>query len=67
MAQHQYDALIGDDIDTIIANQTSGASIGSSAVRVTIDDTNCTTKEQAMLALEKIRFAVEKGVWPPVP
>lgn len=67
MAQHQYDALLGDNVDTIVSNQTSGASISTSAVRLTIDDTNCTTKEQAVLLIEKIKQAVEKGVWPPTP
>lgn len=67
MAQHQYDAVNDDNVANIVANQTAGAAISTSAVRLTIDDSNCRTKEEAVNLIEKIRQAVIQGVWPPTP
>lgn len=67
MAQHQYDAVNDDSVENIVANQSSGSSISTSAVRLTIDDSNCHTKEEAVNLIEKIKQAVIKGVWPPTP
>lgn len=67
MAQHQYDFVLGNTYKDVEANQSSGSSISTSAVRVTIDDTNCPSKLQALEALEQIKLAVTEGVWPPTP
>ena len=63
MAQKQYDALLGAKKETV--TQSSGSSISTSAVRVTIDDTNCTSKESALEALEAIARSITEGTWPP--
>lgn len=63
MAQKQYDALLGAKKDTV--TPSSGSSISTSAVRVTIDDTNCTSKEAALEALEAIARSITEGTWPP--
>ena len=67
MAQHQYDAVNDDSVGNIVANQSSGSSISTSAVRLTIDDSNCRTKEEAVTLVEKIKQAIVQGVWPPTP
>lgn len=67
MAQHQYDVVTGNSKIDIKANQTVGAAIGTSAVRVTIDDVNCTTKELAHKALLLLVQTLVEGPWPPVP
>ncbi len=63
MAQKQYDALLGAKKDTV--TPSSGSSISTSAVRVTIDDSNCTSKEAALEALEAIEQVITEGTWPP--
>ena len=63
MAQMQYDVPLGGK-KTDVA-QTSGSSISSSALRLTIDDTNCTSKEAALEALEAIEQKIIEGTWPP--
>ena len=67
MAQHQYDAVNDDSVENIVANQSSGSSISTSAVRLTIDDSNCRTKEEAVNWVEKIKQAIVQGGWPPTP
>ena len=67
MAQHQYDAVNDDSVGNIVANQSSGSPISTSAVRLTIDDSNCRTKEEAVNLVEKIKQAIVQGVWPPTP
>ena len=63
MAQKQCDALLGAKKDTV--TPSSGSSISTSAVRVTIDDSNCTSKEAALEALEAIGQVITEGTWPP--
>lgn len=63
MAQHQYDVPLGGrDADVVLS---SGSSITTSAVRVTVDDTNCTKKEDAIQQLEYILNRIKEGTWPP--
>jgi len=63
LAQKQYDAPLGAKKDTV--TPSSGSSISTSAVRVTIDDSNCTSKEAALEALEAIEQVIVEGTWPP--
>lgn len=63
MAQKQYDVLLGGKKTDV--TPSSGSSISTSAVRVTIDDSNCTSKEAALEALEAIKQVIVEGNWPP--
>jgi len=63
LAQKQYDALLGAKKDTV--TPSSGSSISTSAVRVTIDDSNCTSKEAALEAIDAIKQKIIEDTWPP--
>lgn len=63
MAQHQYDVVA--PVDKVAVTASSGSSIGGSGVRVTIDDSNCTSKLDALKALEAIRQKIFEDTWPP--
>jgi len=67
MAQHQYDIVLGADRTAIVAAQTVGSAISTSAIRVTIDDANCPTKNDAFKILDTMREVITAGPWPPVP
>lgn len=63
MAQHNFDIVLGGhDADVV---RSAGSSIGSSGVRLIIDDTNCRKKEDAIQLCEYILNRVKEGTWPP--
>lgn len=63
MPQFQFDiARIGH---TDQVTETSGSSIGSSAVRVIIDDANAGSKQEAIRQLTAIRDRLVEDTWPP--
>lgn len=63
MAQTQYDSILGGrDADVVVS---AGSSITTSAVRVTIDDSNCKKKEDALQQLNYIMNRIKEGNWPP--
>lgn len=67
MAQHQYDIVLGADRVAIVAAQTVGGAISTSAIRITIDDANCPSKLDAFKILDLMRDVITGGVWPPTP
>ncbi|HEX7639827.1 MAG TPA: hypothetical protein VF457_15630 [Burkholderiaceae bacterium] len=64
MAQAQFDAPLGADKTKVTL--TNGSSIGTSAVRVTIDPSIAKTKREALLALEAIVQRIIQGTWPAI-
>lgn len=63
MPQRQFDiALGGRDADV---TSVVGSSISTSAVRITVDDTNCKNKNDAIQCIEYILNRIKEGVWPP--
>lgn len=63
MAQRQYDITQGQSKDAL--TEDSGSSISSSAVRVTIDDSNCPSKFEAARCLDVIKQRILEDTWPP--
>ena len=63
MAQKQYNVPLGGKKTDVVA--TSGSSISTSAVQLTIDDSNCTSKEAALEAIDAIVQSITEGTWPP--
>jgi hypothetical protein len=63
MAQFQYDCPRGGFTDQV--TKAGGSSIGGSAVRVTIDDTNAASKEGAIKCLEAILARLVEDTWSP--
>lgn len=63
MAQRQYDITVGQD--KLSLTEAAGSSIGSSAVRVTIDDTNVTSKADVFVLLEAVKQRILEDTWPP--
>jgi hypothetical protein len=63
LAQKQYNVPLGGKKTDVVA--TAGSSISTSAVQLTIDDANCTSKEAALEAIEAIEQAIVEGTWPP--
>lgn len=63
MAQFQYDGV--RPASKLNVTESAGSSISTSAVRVTIDDTNAVSKAEALLILEAICDKVREGTWPP--
>lgn len=63
MATGQFDIVLGGhDADVTTFN---GGSIGSSGVRVIVDDTNCKKKEDAIQGINYILNRLKEGTWPP--
>ena len=63
MAQFQYDGV--RPASKLNVTKSGGSSISTSAVRVTIDDTNANTKTAALLVLEAICDRIREDTWPP--
>lgn len=63
MAQYQYDGV--RPASKLNVTKSGGSSISTSAVRVTIDDTNAVSKAEALLVLEAICDKVREDTWPP--
>lgn len=63
MAQRQYDLVLGGHDAEVTS--VAGSSIGGSAVRIIVDDTNCKKKEDAIQLCEYILNRIKEGVWPP--
>lgn len=63
MAQRQFDLVLGGHDSDVTS--VAGSSIGGSAVRVIVDDTNCKKKEDALQQLNYIMIRIRDGVWPP--
>lgn len=66
MAQIQLDVAsgVGGSKMTDGVVRTAGSSIGASAVRVTIDDTNALSKSEVLRALKAIEDFVTGKNWP---
>lgn len=62
MAQRQYDLLIKDD--KVALTEAAGSSIGSSAIRITIDDTNATSKADVIRLIKWLEARVIEDTWP---
>lgn len=63
MAQFQYDGV--RPASKLNVTESSGSSISTNAVRVTIDDANAVSKAEALLILEAICDRVREDTWPP--
>lgn len=63
MAQTQYNVPFGGKKTDVV--KTSGSSISTSAAQLTLDDTNVTSKEAALEALEAIKQKIIEDTWPP--
>lgn len=63
MAQFQYDGVRPASKLNVV--ESTGSSISTSAVRVTIDDTNAVSKTEALLVLEAICDKIREDTWPP--
>jgi len=67
MAQKQFDATLPPK--TANVTKTNGGAIGTSAVRVTIDDANCGAgplgRSHAIMCLQAMIQTIETGDWPP--
>lgn len=63
MAQFQYDGV--RPASKLNVTKSAGSSIGSNAVRVTIEDANAVSKAEALLILEAICDRVREDTWPP--
>ena len=63
MAQRQYDILNGQD--KVSMTEGSGSSISTSALRLTIDDSNCPSKQDALRLLAILEQHILEDVWPP--
>lgn len=62
MALTQYDIVAPDNKLNVV--KTVGASIGGSAVRITIDDVNATSETDVLLAIEAISQRIREDTWP---
>lgn len=62
MAQRQYDAAKGAGIPEVV--EAGGSSIGTSAVRVTVDDANAGSKAEVVRALAAITARITADTWP---
>lgn len=63
MPQYQYDGTRpGNELNV---TESAGSAIGTSAVRVTIDNTYAPTKTEALLVLDAIYDRILKDTWPP--
>lgn len=63
MAQRQYDITQGQPKESL--TEGSGSSISTSAVRVTLDDSNCPSKFEAARCLDVIKQRILEDNWPP--
>jgi len=66
MAFHQYDVVsnLGARFKEAVV-KTTGAAIGGSSVRVTVDDTAASSKEDVVKILEAIKVFITEKNWPP--
>lgn len=62
MAQRQYDITLGQD--KVSLTEAAGSSIGTSAVRLTVDDTNAASKEKALVLIDIIKQRILEDTWP---
>ena len=63
MAQYQFDITQGQPSENLTYG--AGSSISTSAVRVTLDDSNCPSKMEAIRCLEEIKQRIIEDTWPP--
>jgi len=63
LAQKQYNVPLGGKKTDVVA--TSGSSISTSAAQLTLDDSNCTSKEAALEAIDAIKQKIIEDTWPP--
>lgn len=63
MTQFQYDGTRPGN--TLNVTESAGSAIGTSAVRVTIDDTYAVSKTEALLVLDAIYDRISQDTWPP--
>lgn len=63
MAQRQYDLVLKDDKTTL--TEAAGSSIGSSAIRLTLDDSNAASKADVIRLLEILMQRILEDTWPP--
>lgn len=63
MAQFQYDVLLTDSKYTLV--KAAGASIGTSAIRLTVDTVNATSKADVERLIEILIQKIVEDTWPP--
>jgi hypothetical protein len=63
MAQRQYDLVVKDD--KVSLTEAAGASIGGSAIRITIDDANMPSKADVIRLLKWVEARIIEDTWPP--
>jgi hypothetical protein len=63
MAQFQYDVLLTDNKYTLV--KSAGSSIATSAIRLTIDTANATSKADVQRLIEILTQKITEDTWPP--
>lgn len=63
MAQFQYDVLLTDNKYTLV--KSAGGSIATSAIRLTIDTVNATSKADVERLIEILVQKIIEDTWPP--
>ncbi len=63
MATRRYGLSRGETFDQV--TEAVGAAVASDSVEVTVDLASSLSKEDVLLALEKIENYITQGNWPP--